>query len=74
MSINVVDFISDAFTYAVALIENSSFRQTLEMVAGLPRVASGRAIELGLKVWESVFCKFKRLYNRENEVIESNCM
>ena len=74
MSINVVDFISDAFTYAVALIENSSFCQTLEMVAALPCVASGRAIELGLKVCESVFCKLKRLYNKENEVIENNCM
>ena len=51
-----------------------TFLNKLEMVAALPRVASGRAIELGLKVWESVFCKFKRLYNREKEVIESNCM
>ena len=44
------------------------------MVAALPRVASGRAIELGLKVWESVFCKFKSMYNREKEVIESNSL
>ena len=46
----------------------------LQMVAALSRVASGRAIKLELKVWESVFCKFKRLYNREKDVIESNCM
>ena len=50
---------------------------TLEMdaaTAALPRMDSGQVIELGLKVWESVFCKFKRLYNREKEVIENNCM
>ena len=51
-----------------------TFLNKLEMVAALPRVASGRAIELGLKVWESVFCKFKKLYNKEKDVIESNCM
>ena len=44
------------------------------MDAALPRMAGEQAIELGLKVCESVFCKFKRLYNRENEVIENNCM
>ena len=51
-----------------------TFLNKLEMVAALPRVVSGRAIELGLKVWESVFCKFKRMYSREKEVIESNSL
>ena len=44
------------------------------MDAALPRMAGEQAIELGLKVCESVFCKLKRLYNKENEVIENNCM